>query len=290
MNKKIFSTLAGVGFLIASNISYAAPVTINAGWDIFRTKSANWNFGGSIGSVAFIGVPIGTSTIGSIPGAQLPYPPTPPLTDYGMTDTIVHRYMDGTGGGSVTLTNNGDQTLTTINMTALQLVSATQINLGFGFQTYFATLSTVQSPSGLPAGICGALGDNQMCITYNGVDGGTFESNLLFNIDFHENSLNGLVRLSIQNSFTGTTGVWSTTPNPTAIVVAGLDNSNFFLGVGPGGSSTPIETCHNSSGCPHGTEIVPTPIPAAIWLFGSGIAGLIGVRNRKSKNFEAVMA
>jgi hypothetical protein len=30
-------------------------------------------------------------------------------------------------------------------------------------------------------------------------------------------------------------------------------------------------------------EVTPTPIPAAAWLLGSGLLGLVGIRRRKEK-------
>ena len=55
-------------------------------------------------------------------------------------------------------------------------------------------------------------------------------------------------------------------------------DGNFTIldGTGGGGNATTLLTAFSVT-----AELAPVPIPAAAWLFGSGLLGLVGMARRK---------
>ena len=264
----------GVTAMTAASLSQASPVNILAGWDLIHTNSGTQFLG-----QPFIGVPLGTVDINTVPGVQSPYPSG--VQAYGNTDTVVYRAMNNGG----TLTNAGDSLFTDIKMTALQLKSTTAFDLGFGSHVYFATLSANQPappsspPSNLPPELSAV---NTMKITYNGTSGGTFVSDLYFSIDLHRDSLSGIVDLSgdkQQSNFNAsllknfvTLGIadWRIEPSQTSIYL--LPDTHFHVfGV----------VTHDAGDSTHVVEEAFIPEPATLSLFAAGL-GLLGFRRRKN--------
>ena len=103
-----FSTLAA---LMATPVSHAAPVTIDAGWDLVRTTTAFFKTGA--GTIRFEGVPFGNVNISSLNGVLLPAPSG--AKSYGSTDTIISR-----SGGKLA---DAGVLRVDLQMTALNLVS-----------------------------------------------------------------------------------------------------------------------------------------------------------------------
>ena len=65
--------------------------------------------------------------------------------------------------------------------------------------------------------------------------------------------------------------LWFSFTNDALSSAVGLGLDNFFL---------------DEAGDPNGTDPTLTPIPAAVWLFGSGLIGLIGMRKNHQKCFQ----
>ncbi len=55
-------------------------------------------------------------------------------------------------------------------------------------------------------------------------------------------------------------------------------------GAGVGGLQTSISKNYGYGWAVHSGDVSTVPVPAAVWLFGSGLLGLIGVARRKRAN------
>ena len=68
---------------------------------------------------------------------------------------------------------------------------------------------------------------------------------------------------------------WSGTPES--------NNNAWFLDFNTGESLFGAKSSMGYSWAVHAGNVSPVPIPAAVWLFGSGLLGLIGVARRKAR-------
>ena len=163
-HQRLWLVPAIIGLAFPS-VSRAHLITFD-GFDLFTTGSAFIELGS--GLVPFESVPFG------------------PL---GNADTIVQRITPAVGA-----TDTID-----IEIIALQLRSVSPIDLGFGPNTYFATLG-------------GSASTGMMTINNNQVGahgtGGTFSSVFTVNFDLHRGSLTGTVDASGSKTFTLSNQQW----------------------------------------------------------------------------------
>jgi hypothetical protein len=77
--------------------------------------------------------------------------------------------------------------------------------------------------------------------------------------------------------------------NTFTLALLGSDGSTSLVTSDANGFATTIDVKaagitinNNAGGQITATDVTPTPIPAAAWLFGSGLMGLVGIRRRKA--------
>ncbi|MCX7112686.1 MAG: hypothetical protein NTX45_21685 [Proteobacteria bacterium] len=264
-----FSTLAA---LMATPVSHAAPVTIDAGWDLVQTTTAF--FDTPAGLIPFKGVPFGNVNISSLNGVLPPAPSG--AKSYGSTDTIIYR-----SGG--TLPDAGVLTVN-LQMTALNLVSNGAFDPdgpgSLPYAVYYATNwgQTITEVPGDPST------KSSMDITYNGTDGGTFKSILTFGIALslinpYDPANNPTfsasdVLYTTTKTFTAK-GNWSTTPCPSCLVIPGVNQDSFYM-VG--------QTFHDAGNGTSHTVQPTVPIPAAIFFVAPALFGVFGWSRRRNSS------
>jgi hypothetical protein len=165
MRYQSIKQIAGLGLVFAAlafpSLS-RADYTVESGWDLFSTLSAQFQ------NVPFLGVPLGTFDFGGSIGVQ----------DVGNVDTIMHRPTDiiGSSGGTVGFT---------ATLVALQLRSVSQVDFGAGLGYYYITL---QSDHGGPV----STDTGSMYFATNNA-GGTFTDELVDYVDVRYGSLTGSI-------------------------------------------------------------------------------------------------
>ena len=88
-----------------------------------------------------------------------------------------------------------------------------------------------------------------------------------------------------RDSTTGNTV--GTAPDYAMMLLSGLKAGNYLIALG--GSCPDLEGTAATAGCGNGNQFTfevsaaPVPVPGAVWLFGSAMAGLVGISRRKKK-------
>lgn len=262
--------IVAVGLSAMASSAASQAITIDPGYDFLKTLAGTQFMGNS-----FHGVGFGTIDLGTIPGAQPPLPFSG-VQNYGKTDTIVERTVGGT------LTNPGDTLTTPTRMVALLLQSDTMIDLGAGAHYYYATLSDTQpidipppntgvNAPGMQPCVLAGLGNNGMCITLdNTLNGGTFISNLTFNIDLHQSISDNYMSVADARDIGGIAPNFSNLPLSLSSSCRWSGNFNI------------LPECVETSATGDETHIIKTvPEPATLSLITAGI-GLLGFRRRKA--------
>ena len=253
----LIGVVAVAVMLFAPSPSQAA-FTVHSGYDLFQTAPGTTFLG-----VPFVGVPLNDYDFGS------------GLTDVGNTDVIVHR-LD-----TVTVSGAGETGTTSLVMEALQLRSATQVDLGAGLGFYYVTL---QSARGGPATT------GSMAITFTDMSGGTFDSTFDVFFDLRFGGIDGMIVASSKKTLTSTGSAWDRIPPPGVILIDGV---NYRLnGADTSEDFWPSPIIHVA---PDGTKhvvTVATPEPASLTLAlsAAGSLGLLRLLRRKSKTPTEVAA
>jgi len=163
-----------------------------------------------------------------------------------LTVTFVDTTVDGTAG--VLLTMNAD------NLVGDEFVTNWYFNFGGDLDTL-----TFKYISGTSASV--SQGSNN----FEAPGGGLFDILFSFNTSNGKNS----------NSFTGGDSVY---------LITGATSAQLFnaLSTPKGSSNGPfLSVAHVQNNA--SAHIAATPIPAAAWLLGSGLVGLLGIRMRRRR-------
>ena len=153
--------------LIATTTVTRADFEVAEGWDLWVTDSGGTSFGG----FPFEGVPLGNFNFGAFGGG---------IQNVGDTDTIIQRLEPAVVGGA------GETSSIGIEMVAFQLQSVGPIDLGFGLADHFVTLNEDFPSTG------------ELKVTFDNMDGGTYDSTLDVNFDVRRGGLNGQILFSDQ--------------------------------------------------------------------------------------------
>lgn len=248
----LFLRALALGLLVAAAIPCRASVTILPGFDLFET-TAPTTFNG----VPFVGVPLGTYDFGGGPVAT------------GTTDTIVERLGPAIGPAPATIP---------IELVALQLVSASPVDMGAGLGLYYITLQSNRSGGDPPPG---PSSTGQMLINFGpeGMPHGTFNSFFDVWFDLRYTALNGPIVFSNNLTMTSNNVPWSHIADPNAPLINGVNNllnttdiSNDFWPITPFTESHP-------SGAQH-SVITPTPEPSIPVLSLLGLGAILFRRRR----------
>jgi len=215
-----------------------AAFIVGAGYDLLYTLNATYEFGGSIGPVDFVGVPLNTYDFGAGP------------VPVGATDTILHRTEQASVGGA------GQTDTIQIELIALSLRSVDPVDIGAG-------------PELLNVVLLGDLGST-MSIEFDDMAGGTFGSDLNFQILF-QGATSGSQTASQTVNMGQTGSQWGRVPEFANFLIDGINFNlddeggahDFFTGIAEHG---PDHT--------HGTidiNAVPMPAPGVPALVLTGI-------------------
>ena len=182
--------LAAVALSMGANVAQADA--IGPGFDLFSTAPGTMVFIPGIGTVQFVGVPIGPSN----------------------TDTIVQRTQ------GINPLNVGGSGTIPIEIVALSLHSAQPVQMGNSFFDVFVTLQ----PNTISSG--------QMTVNHENTGGGTFSSffDVFFDITITDtqNPLNTQT-MTLQDRISGT-GTWSHTPPPNYPMDPNFPSGGFYPG------------------------------------------------------------
>lgn len=126
------------------------------------------------------------------------------------------------------------------------------------------------------------------------LSGGLVEIDFSMDINIGGTLLNTIYRIEIDNTVNSspspedTARLLSPTPAPQVIDVGGIDYQILFNGFSRDGGLTfeteaTLAEGHQTSAEIYATisQLTPVPVPAAIWLFGSGLLVLFGLSKRK---------
>ncbi len=280
--------------------SRAQPTTFDvaAGFDLFQTQpGTQFDFGG--GAVPLVGVPLGTYNFDNLLGRNLG------VQNVGsVTDTIIERNSAAIPA-SPPPPGAGSSATINLTMLALQLETASPIDLGMGLHNYFITLQSVHG---------GQATTGSMTITWNG-DGlsGTFSSFFDVFFDIRQDSLTGPIVSSSDLMLTSSGTPWSFSPPAGAEQIFGVNeylhnypdmnppppnvpfdrSQDFwpatFLPPPPFGPTTnppfqgqpfqPFTEGHPGTPNLHVSSDAMVPEPASVALLGLGVVGL-AVRHR----------
>ncbi len=224
-----------------------ADFVVAEGWDLFKTDSAQFDFGGPIGFQEFEGVPLGTFDFGGTIGVQ----------NTGDADTIVQRLAAADSGGVP-----GTDTIP-IELVALSLVSVNPIDIGSGAEILDATINIDNGSS--------------MDITFDDMNGGIFDSTLDFDVKFTGQTSGDMV--VINKIFTATGNDWQRAPTGNIVI----DGVNHFLK----GDSTedqdfwPVGVVTHDAGVGTHHDTIAVPEPSAFLCGGFAIIALFLGRSRR---------
>jgi hypothetical protein len=241
--KLMWGLAVGIAFCAHPRASWAdGSLTVAAGYDLFETTT-----GSSYGPLGpLVGVPLGTFNFGGGSVAT------------GNADTIVQRVSP------VTVPAAGDTGMTGLVVNALQMETATPINLGNGLNNYFVTLTPTAASTGM------------MNITFASTAGGTFTSTLDIFFDVHQGALNGPVVLSSEAVLSNSGAPWERIPPPGAVVIDGVNhnldgkdmNQDFWPGVpnpNPNGQLGIVTESNSGLSETHVVTTATTPEPST-WI------------------------
>ena len=204
----------------------------------------------------------------------------------GVTGTMSFDTATGAGGGTMdpfSFFGGGNASATTISFqsTGGGLVLG---NMGFNWSgTNQIPTSIVLDASGFFGAVAGGLTTSDII---SGVGATAATEGFSFNFGKSSYTLPmGAVPIATTTFNTtdvGTVGLGSNPSGTLPYTDDGIGGSPMKAGPFPGfNANFDITTLHVSSVIPDTPEI---PVPAAVWLFGSGLMGLVGVaRRRKSK-------
>jgi hypothetical protein len=246
--------------LVTALTASAAIVSVVGGSDYLATQP-----GTTFGGVAFNGVPVGP----------------------GNTDTIVRRLDNAIFSGGTASTS--------IQMMALDLVSAVPVDFGLGTDFYYITLQSARG---------GPDTTGRMTITLSSPDDhlpntpeGTFSSFFDVFFDVRKGGLNGAIALSSDLVLTNTGAVWDADPAPGQVIVPGLvgdlsanlhtnkiQNVDIyqmdFFPIGVFTEAHPTGALHVVGGAT-GTSTTSTPEPTSLLLVAGGALILMGRLRRR---------
>jgi hypothetical protein len=252
----------GVGVLAALVLA-ASPKDSRAsdilfpGFDLFDPMAGSQVFFPGFGLFDFIGVPLESFDFGSGPV------PT------GETDTIVQRLHSATGPGTVSII---------VRLLAMQMVSTTPIDLGFGSDFHYLTLQAAPSRGMLQwteePGLHGPPPPAHGVAHYEPLN---------WRYDVHLGSLGGPVVQSDSKILTSSPTPWSHFAPPDALLIPGVNSSLN----GADNTSDFFFIKQFSLTNADGTRIIAStaPEPATFGLMGVGIAGLAVRRRRRRRQY-----
>ena len=267
MSRQLKSGIVGVLLSAVLAGTAGASSTVEPGFVLFETVSAQFDFGGPIGLQPFVGVDLGTFDFGGTIGVQ----------PVGPVDTIVQR-LDAAESG-VDNENIGAQIypapgpgegLIDIELVALSLQSVSLIDIGGGAETILAIVSQDFGSEMVIKGL-----DTE------GSPHGTFDSTLDFEVLF-TGATSGIT-LAVPKVFVASDQDWRHAPTGTPII----DGVNHLLnGFDETGDFWPMGlVIHDDGGdSKHGATVAP--LPAGVWmglaLFG-GMGAFSAVRRIKRR-------
>lgn len=176
-------------------------------------------------------------------------------------------YYNGTTYSTITATINGHFYASGSTTSALdargindsgQIVGFFTTN-GSAYQGYLGSISTMGgtfTSISDPLAASGGLGTFALGINASGVIAGYY-------YDASGNS----------HGFVDDHGTFTTVDDGTNTVITGINDNGTFVGYLNNGSGPSFEA----------TPAAPVPSPTAVWLSGSGLAGLVGIRRRFTK-------
>lgn len=190
-----------VGVLLTLAQPCLGSDTVHTGWDLWTTEPTT-----TFDLANFIGVPLVSYDFGGTLG----------IRSTGSADTIIQR-LDEANGASESIP---------IEMVALQLMSATPIDLGLGLDFYYITLQSVRG---------GPSSSGRMTINFDaeGNPHGTFDSFFDVFFDIRLGALDGPIVASDTLLLSQNGALWSHEAPPGALLINGV---NHELG-GPGDTS-----------------------------------------------------
>jgi hypothetical protein len=264
----VIAGLVGLIFTLAlPSVSRAIPFTVDEGWDLFNTVSAQINVGTIADPVyiEFEGVNLGVvefdpdGILGN--GDEI-------VADTGNTDTIVQRLEQAEAEG-------GQTDVIDIEIVALQLKSVAPIDLGVGLDYHYATLQTGIASTGTAA----ITFDDESTLLVNE---NTFDSDFTVHFDLRIGALDGTIVGDGSKHFTSNDAPWGREAIGGAVLIEGV---NYLLN---GADTThdfhsQVITTHDAGdGSQHVVEPA-TPEPSTLLLLGFGLAGLIGFGIRRKR-------
>jgi hypothetical protein len=267
--KALYAALLATFLFLSGSINAWAVPVVAAGYDFFSTQSPS----------SFMGVAMEGNQFNAFDFGE-------GMVDTGNADTIVHRLSDAECTPDAPPFPCTSETID-IEMIALSMKTVSQVDLGLGLDDYYVVLNS------------GTQSFGEMTISFDSEFGGTFTS-IWDNIDIEvrKGSTTGAIALSLSlTGLTNTGSAWGREHVLGATLLDGLnhelndtDHMEDFWPIMPVASSVP--------GAPnqcivHMSESVPAshctrysvnfvPIPSAVWLFGSALAGLGWVRRKQT--------